>query len=117
MDVRINTCYVVKIQNQLDVVPDKKTGKLEVYGKRMINDRLMRQTADLCLEALKFCIHVIQEEWDLIMASDPKLRKRKIDTLIHATKTERPKYPEFDLRFQTCLLIPDGPSLRMRLVW
>lgn len=42
MDVRINTCYVVKIQNQLDAVPDKKTGKLEVYGKRMIDDRLVR---------------------------------------------------------------------------
>lgn len=110
MDVRINTCYVVKIQNQLDAVPDKKTGKLEVYGKRMIDDRLMRQTADLCLEALKFCIHVIQEEWNLIMASDPKLRKRKVDTLIHATKTERPKYPEFDLRF------PNLPAYTRRAI-
>ena len=99
MDVRINTCYVVKIQRQLNAVPDRKTGKLEVHGKRMVDDYLMRQTADLCLEALKFCIDVIQEEWDLIMASDPKLRKRKIDTMIHETKTDKPKYPEFDLRF------------------
>ena len=47
MDIRINTCYVVKIQNQLDAVSDRKTGKLGIHGKRMVDDRLMRQTADL----------------------------------------------------------------------
>ena len=47
MDMRINTCYVVKIQSQLDAEPDKKTGSLAVSGKRQVDDRLMRQTADV----------------------------------------------------------------------
>lgn len=54
MDMRINTCYVVKIQSQLDAELDKKTGSLAVSGNHQVDDRLMRQTADVCLEALKF---------------------------------------------------------------
>ena len=75
----INTCYVCKIQNQLDVVPDKKANKLTVSGKHLVDDKLMRQTADVCLEALRFCASVIQEEWDRITSVDSKLRKRLID--------------------------------------
>lgn len=92
----INTCYVCKIQNQLDAVPDKKIGTLTVSRKHPVDDRLMHQTADVCLEALKFCTSVILKEWDGIMAVDSKLRKRKIDMLIHGTKKGIPKYPEFD---------------------
>ena len=95
----INTCYVCKIQNQLDAVPDKKTRILTVFRKHPVDDRLMRQTADICLEALKFCTSVIQKEWDGIMAVDSKLRKRKIDMLIHETKKGHSKYPEFDEQF------------------
>lgn len=95
----INTCYVCKIQNQLDAVPDKKTRILTVFRKHPVDDRLMRQTADICLEALKFCTSVIRKEWDGIMAVDSKLRKRKIDMLIHETKKGHSKYPEFDEQF------------------
>lgn len=59
----------------------------------------MRQTSLICLEALKFCVSVISEEWDTIIGVESKLRKRLIDTLVHRTKTAAPKYPEFDLRF------------------
>lgn len=38
----INTCYVCKIQNQLDAVPDKKTETLTVSRKYPVDDRLMR---------------------------------------------------------------------------
>lgn len=95
----INTCYVCKIQKQLDAVPDKKTGTLTVSRKHPVDDRLMQQTADICLKALKFCTSVILKEWDGIMAVDSKLRKRRIDMLIHKTKKGHPKYPEFDEQF------------------
>lgn len=75
MGLSIKTCYTVKIQKQLDA------------------------TQDICLEALKFCVSVISEEWDTIIGVESKLRKRLIDTLVHRTKTAAPKYPEFDLRF------------------
>ena len=99
MSININTCYVVKIQNQLDATQDKKTGKLNISGKHRVNDRLMCQTSSVCLEALKFCVFVILTEWDVIMATESKYRRRLIDTLIHETKTDKPKYPEFDERF------------------
>ena len=99
MSININTCYVAKIQNQLDAAQDKKTGKLNISGKHRVNDRLMCQTASVCLEALKFCVSVIQTEWDVIMATESKYRRRLIDTLIHEAKTTKPKYPEFDKRF------------------
>lgn len=86
MDMRINTCYVVKIQSQLDAEPDKKTGSLAVSGKHQVDDRLMRQTADVCLEALKFCVSVIQDEWGTIMAAESKTRKRLVDVLIHISR-------------------------------
>lgn len=95
----INTCYVCKIQNQLDAVPDKKNGTLTVSRIHPVDDRLMQQTADICLKALKFCTSVILKEWDGIMAVDSKLRKRRIDMLIHKTKKGDPKYPEFDEQF------------------
>lgn len=110
MDMRINTCYVVKIQSQLDAEPDKKTGSLAVSGNHQVDDRLMRQTADVCLEALKFCVSVIQDEWGTIMAAESKTRKRLVDVLIHKTKTDKPKYPEFDLRF------PNLPAYTRRAI-
>ena len=106
----INTCYVCKIQNQLDAIPDKKANKLAVFGKHPVDDKLMRQTADVCLEALKFCASVIQEGWYRIMSVDSKLRRRLIDTLIHKTKTDTPKYPEFDRRF------PNLPAYTRRAI-
>lgn len=99
MGLSIKTCYTVKIQKQLDATQDKTTEKLNIARARSVDSRLMRQTSQLCLEALKFCVSVISEEWDTIMSVESKLRKRLIDTLVHRTKTAAPKYPEFDLRF------------------
>ena len=99
MGLSIKTCYTVKIQKQLDATQDKTTEKLNIARKRAVDSRLMRQTSLICLEALKFCVSVISEEWDTIMGVESKLRKRLIDTLVHRTKTAVPKYPEFDLKF------------------
>lgn len=106
----INTCYVCKIQSQLDAVPNKKTERLVISGKHSVDEKLMRQTASICLEALKFCASVIQNEWDEIMSVDSKLRKSLIDTLIHKTKKNNPKYPEFDKRF------PNLPTYTRRAI-
>lgn len=99
MGLSIKTCYTVKIQKQLDATQDKTTKKLNIARERTVDSRLMRQTSLICLEALKFCVSVISEEWDTIIGVESKLRKRLIDTLVHRTKTAAPKYPEFDLRF------------------
>ena len=108
----ISTCYVCKIQSQLDAAADKKTRALVVTGKHPVDDRLMRLTADVCLEALKFCVSVILEEWDGIItaAASTLLRKRLVDTMIHGTKKNVPKYPEFDKQF------PDLPAYTRRTI-
>lgn len=106
----INTCYVCKIQSQLDAVPNKKTERLVISGKHSVDEKLMRQTASICLETLKFCASVIQNEWDEIMSVDSKLRKSLIDRLIHKTKKNNPKYPEFDKRF------PNLPTYTRRAI-
>lgn len=94
--MKINTCYTVKIQHQLDAVQDRKTKQLNISGKHNVNARLMQQTADICLDALKFCIDVVLKEWDQVRSLG---RKREFDILIHGTHGKVPKYPEFDVRF------------------
>ena len=56
--MKIHTSYVILIQRQLTAAVDKKTGQLQVTASRMVDDRLMRQTADVCLQALTFCVSV-----------------------------------------------------------
>lgn len=100
MAIRVNTCYVVKIQKQLDVIQDKHTKKLHVLKKQQVNDGLMRQTASICLNALKFCIEVVLKEWENVDRETTCLKqKRFIETLIHETKNLVPKYLEFDKNF------------------
>lgn len=53
--MEIHTCYTVKIKHQLDAMPDRKTKKLNISRKCRVDDRLMQQTAEICLEALRFC--------------------------------------------------------------
>ena len=56
----------------------------------------MQQTAEICLEALRFCVDVALKEWDHVKAQE---RRRAFDILLHGSKKEAPKYPEFDIRF------------------
>lgn len=95
-EMMIRTCYTVKIKHQLDAVQDRKTKQLNIFGKRGVDDRLMRQTSDICLEALRFCVDVVLKEWDHVKSVG---RKRKFDVLIHGSKKDVPKYPKFDQRF------------------
>lgn len=97
MDIR--TCYAVDIKRQLDAVPDKETKGLLVYGSHRVDDRLMKATADLCQEALSFCVSVFLEEWDLLGSLPGVARKRAADRMLHSTRDNTADYPEFDLRF------------------
>lgn len=95
----IHTCYVVDIKRQLIAVPDKKTRELQVSGSHRVDGRLMQKTADLCLEALTFCVSVFQREWDLLGGLSGVVRKRTADLMLHSTRDNNASYPEFDLRF------------------
>ncbi len=100
--MEIRTCYTVKIKHQLDAVPDRKTKKLNISRKRRVDDGSMRQNGRDCLEALRFCVDVALKEWDHVKAQE---RRRAFDILLHGSKKEAPKYPEFDIRF------PNMPSI------
>ena len=95
----ICTCYVVDLKRQLDAVPDKKAERLAVSGSRMVDARLMEQTAGLCLEALKFCVSVFLEEWEKLGKVSGVGRKRMADTMVHSTSNGEAMFPEFDRKF------------------
>lgn len=107
MGLSIKTCYTVKIQKQLDATQDKTTEKLNIARKRAVDSRLMRQTSLICLEALKFCVSVISEEWDTIMGVESKLRKRLIDTLVIGQKQQHRSIRSLISNFRRCLVIPE----------
>lgn len=56
----IHTCYVVDIKSQL------VTEKGEVTGSRKVDEKLMRATRKVCLDALKFCAELFLKEWDSV---------------------------------------------------
>lgn len=91
--VKIHTSYVILIQRQLTAAVDKKTGQLQVTASRMVDDRLMRQTADVCLQALTFCVSVFQKEWDGLSRLSGQLRKNAAEKLIHSTRDNTARYP------------------------
>lgn len=98
--MKIHTSYVILIQRQLTAAVDKKTGQLQVTASRMVDDRLMRQTADVCLQALTFCVSVFQKEWDGLSRLSGQLRKNAAEKLIHSTRDNTARYPEFDRKFK-----------------
>lgn len=97
--MKIHTCYVVDIKQQLRAVPDRETQKLHVTGSCSVDGRLMKKTAEFCLEALTFCVTVFQREWDLLGGLSGVVRKRTADLMLHSTRDNTARYPEFDLRF------------------
>ena len=64
-------------------------------------NKLFRQTIKIYNDAISFCIKVFEENWsDLeILEIGNKERKDYADSLIHSTKSNTAKYPEFDVRF------------------
>ena len=64
-----------------------------------MNDALV-PTITIYRKALSFLIPIIASEWDVIsIAKSPKERKTLVEHLIHSTKDNTAKYPEFDKLF------------------
>lgn len=63
--------------------------------------KLFRQTVKIYNDAISFCVHVFEENWDVLksISTVGKQRKDYADSLIHSTKSNIAKYPEFDIRF------------------
>lgn len=104
--MKITTCYVMKIRRQLDVTPvGHGKGVKGVIRSRSVDKKLMDGTADICLQALTFCVNTFLQEWSWLknvpasQKSGRPSRKSTCDNLIHTTKTNKAKYPEFDARF------------------
>ena len=103
--MKVITCYTADIKSQLT---DK--------GTRQVDDRLMRMTADTCLDALRYCTEVFLSEWGYLSGFPASIkpgvvnRGRAANALIHSTKRHPAKYPQFDRDF------PNFPSYTRRAV-
>lgn len=64
-------------------------------------NKLFKQTIKIYNNAISFCIKVFEENWsDLeILETGNKERKDYADSLIHSTRSNVAKYPEFDVMF------------------
>ena len=101
--MKIRTCYTVPIKQQRYTRPDRNGGTVSLW--RPVDDTLMQSTAALCLDALRYCVNVFLSEWTYL-ASCPTgqkagtlSRKRAADLLIHTTKDNKARYPDFDIHF------------------
>lgn len=95
----IHTCYTAAIKSQY--VVEKKKKETRFKGTVKTDSALMEKTADICLKALKFCVDTVLAEWDTVSGiKDALARKRIVDTLIHSTKDNEAKYPQFDEQFK-----------------
>lgn len=63
--------------------------------------KLFRQTIKIYNDAISFCVKAFEENWDVLETLDTGNKERKdyADSLIHSTKSNIAKYPEFDARF------------------
>ena len=125
--MKIITSYCVDLRSQLFPVENKDDnkdkGKSKTKPKTMepprigrVDDSLMRETADICLKALRYCGDVFLANWDMLSAFPSTAKKSgsgrraQAEKLIHSTGTNRAAYPEFDRMF------PAMPSYTRRAV-
>ena len=97
--MKIHTCYRAAIRCHYIAV--KQKGNIQFTGTTKVDSYLMKQTADICLDALKFFVDVVLKEWDVLSNIKGILRKNRfIETMIHSTKNNKAKYTQFDIEFQ-----------------
>ena len=102
--MKITTCYTVPIKRQLTTTGRAK-GERKITGSRPVNDTLMRRTADLCLDALKFCVDAFLSEWGYLSSlpvtqkAGVMSRRRAADLMVHSTKDNNAPYQDFDRLF------------------
>ena len=64
-------------------------------------DKIFRQTVKIYNDAISFCVKVFEENWSDLeqLETGNKERFAYADSLIHNTKSNIAKYPEFDIKF------------------
>lgn len=64
--------------------------------------KLFRQTIKIYNDAVSFCISAFENEWSVLSQLEVYNRERTTyaDKLIHTTKSNTAKYPEFDIKFR-----------------
>lgn len=99
--MKIITSYTIKIKKQMYAYPEEKDGKT-VLRSGPVNKNLIDRTSETCLSALKLCVKIFLSEWDYLSAVPAAAKKgrlnrtRAADILVHSTKKNTAKYPEFD---------------------
>ncbi len=112
----IHTCYTVGLKAQLAGKYNKRTKSIDNERAIQMDDRVMRATSALCLEALKLCVRIFLDEWDSLsaMPKTPKAgrpcRYNAARDMVHSTKWNKARYPEFDQ------LVGNMPAGTMRMV-
>ena len=70
------------------------------YGMEILHqNKIFLPTAKIYQSALKFCITIFNDEWDTLGKLNSVYRKSYAEHLIHTTKKNTAKYPEFDRKF------------------
>ena len=91
------------IKQQSYTTPDQNGGMVSSW--RHVDDSLMQNTSNLCLDALKYCVNVFLGEWAYLSScpSGQKAgvlsRKRAADLLVHTTADNQARYTDFDSMF------------------
>lgn len=64
-------------------------------------NKLFRQTIKIYNDAISFCVKAFEEHWEVLETLDTGKKERfaYADALIHSTKSNNAKYPEFDIKF------------------
>ena len=65
-------------------------------------NKLFRQTIKIYNDAISFCVKAFEEHWEVLETLDTGKKERfaYADALIHSTKSNNAKYPEFDIKFR-----------------
>ena len=65
-------------------------------------NKLFRQTIKIYNDVISFCVKAFEEHWKVLETLDigKKERFAYADALIHSTKSNNAKYPEFDIKFR-----------------
>lgn len=64
-------------------------------------NKLFRQTIKIYNDAISFCVKAFEKHWEILETLETcnKERFAYADALIHSTKSNIAKYPEFDVKF------------------
>lgn len=64
-------------------------------------NKLFRQTIKIYNDAISFCVKAFEKHWEILetLETGNKERFAYADALIHSTKSNIAKYPEFDVKF------------------